>query len=160
MALPELAKRRLKASFFVCAGRIGIKNYLDGSMIRDLLGAGMNIGSHGMDHQDWRTLNSGSLEVEIVEARKKIEDISRSPVRIVAIPFGSYDRRVLRRLKPESWDCIYTSDRGRARLTAKIKPRETLDAAMQDRDILSELLTKPPVKTRIKQALLQFYKRC
>ena len=97
-ALPELAKRRLKASFFVCAGRIGTKNYLDGSMIRDLLGAGMNIGSHGMHHLDWRTLNLDRLDVEIVEARRKIEDVSQTAVEIVAIPFGSYDGRILKKL--------------------------------------------------------------
>jgi peptidoglycan/xylan/chitin deacetylase (PgdA/CDA1 family) len=159
LALPELGKRKLTASFFVCAARIGAKNYLDKSMIRDLLDAGMNIGSHGMNHLDWRMLNWASLEEEIVDARKKIEDVCQRPVRSVAIPFGSYDGRLLRRLIQDSWDCIYTSDRGRARITDKIKPRETLDATMQDRDILTELLAQPRLKTRIVRALAQHYKK-
>ena len=37
LALPELAKRDVKASFFVCAGQIGTKHYLDKSMIIDLI---------------------------------------------------------------------------------------------------------------------------
>jgi peptidoglycan/xylan/chitin deacetylase (PgdA/CDA1 family) len=159
LALPELGKRKLRASFFVCAARIGAKNYLSEAMIRDLLDAGMNIGSHGMSHLDWRMLNSESLEVEIVDARKKIEDVCQRPVRSVAIPFGSYDGRVLKKLNQESWDCIYTSDRGRARTTDKIKPRESLDATMQDRDILTELLARPRLKTLIVRALVQRYKK-
>jgi peptidoglycan/xylan/chitin deacetylase (PgdA/CDA1 family) len=159
VALPELSKRQLQASFFVCAGRIGMKNYLDSSMIKELLSAGMNIGSHGMDHLDWRTLNSERLEVEIVEARKRIEDAGQTPVKIVAIPFGAYNGRILKRLNRESWDCIYTSDRGSARVTDKVKPRETLLAAMQDGDILSELLSRPQLKTNIVRALRQGYKR-
>ena len=48
LVLPQLHKRGLFASFFVCAGRVGKKHYLDRSMIRDLRGAGMGVGSHGM----------------------------------------------------------------------------------------------------------------
>src|SRR5215470_4073438 len=51
IALPELTKRGLTASFFICAGRIGKKRYLDESMIKDLNAGGMVVGSHGMDHQ-------------------------------------------------------------------------------------------------------------
>ena len=55
IALPELAKRNLKAIFFVVAGRIGLPHYLDRVALRDLMSAGMEIGSHGMHHCDWPT---------------------------------------------------------------------------------------------------------
>ena len=48
IALPELAKRNLKAIFFVVAARIGLPHYLDRAALRDLVSAGMEIGSHGM----------------------------------------------------------------------------------------------------------------
>jgi peptidoglycan/xylan/chitin deacetylase (PgdA/CDA1 family) len=159
LALPELAKRHLKASFFVCAGRIGLMHYLDKSMIKDLLDAGMSIGSHGLHHRDWRILNSKKLDEEIVDARKIIEDISQTSVRIVALPFGGYNRRVLMRLNQEQWDCIYTSDRGTVRPTARIKPRETLYGDMQSRNFLSELTTKAPIGVRMTRALTKLYKR-
>src|SRR5262249_21408654 len=98
LAFPELVKRGLFASFFVCAGRIRKKHYLDNSMMKDLLAGGMSIGSHGMDHRDWRLLDSLALDVEIGDARRKLEDVIQRPVTTVAIPFGSYDRRVLKRL--------------------------------------------------------------
>ena len=72
LALPELAKRNLKASFFVCAGRIGTKHYLDKSMIVDLIKSGMHIGSHGMHHRDWCTLSASELGEEISGARRRL----------------------------------------------------------------------------------------
>ena len=56
IALPELAKRNLKAIFFVVGGRIGTPHYLDRAALRDLVSAGMEIGSNGMHHCDWRKL--------------------------------------------------------------------------------------------------------
>jgi peptidoglycan/xylan/chitin deacetylase (PgdA/CDA1 family) len=47
IALPELAKRNIKATFFVIGGRIGSPHYLDRAALRDLISAGMEIGSHG-----------------------------------------------------------------------------------------------------------------
>ena len=159
VALPELSKRGLSASFFVCAGRIGKRHYLDKSMIKDLLEAGMSIGSHGMDHRDWRTLDSIALDVEMGDARRKLEDISQRAVTTVAIPFGSYDRRVLNRLKRDPWACIYTSDRGTARSWAKIKPRETLDVSMADKSLIRKLSAGPSLRIRLRRGCARLYKR-
>jgi hypothetical protein len=41
IALPELAKRNLKAIFFIVGGRIGMPHYLDRAALRDLVSAGM-----------------------------------------------------------------------------------------------------------------------
>ena len=159
VALPELSKRGLQASFFVCAGRIGKEHYLDDSMIKDLLDGGMSIGTHGMHHRNWRILDAITLEEEIADARRKLEDVVQRPVTTVAIPFGSYDRRVLNRLMRDSWDCVYTSDRGKARSSAKIKPRETVDVTMPDENILRTLSAPPPWGMRIRRELTCLYKR-
>jgi len=160
LALPELANRGLTASFFICPGRIGRNHYLDEAMIKDLVGAGMSVGSHGMNHQDWRHLDSAGLEVEISVARRMLADIIGQPVTVVSIPFGSYDRRVLRWLAREQWDVIYTVDGGMARDTSKLKPRTTLTASMQDRDdILQELLRAPYLHLRLRRALSRLWKR-
>jgi peptidoglycan/xylan/chitin deacetylase (PgdA/CDA1 family) len=159
VALPELSKRGLRASFFVCAGRIGKEHYLDNAMIKDLLEGGMSVGSHGMDHRDWRTLDSLDLELEVDGARRKLEGIVQRPVTTVAIPFGSYDRRILNRLRRDRWECIYTSDRGIAHTSAKIKPRETIDARMQDEYLISKLSTNPTPPLRLRRGLSRAYKR-
>jgi peptidoglycan/xylan/chitin deacetylase (PgdA/CDA1 family) len=52
IALPELAKRRLRAAFFVPANRIGAAHYLDRVALADLIAAGMEIGTADTDHRD------------------------------------------------------------------------------------------------------------
>jgi peptidoglycan/xylan/chitin deacetylase (PgdA/CDA1 family) len=56
----------------------------------------MEIGSHGMHHSDWRKLQSTMLHVEVDACRRRIEDVCGKVVTKVAIPFGSYDRHVLK----------------------------------------------------------------
>jgi peptidoglycan/xylan/chitin deacetylase (PgdA/CDA1 family) len=159
IALPELAKRELKAAFFVCANRIGLAHYLDRAAIVDLLAAGMEIGTHGMDHRNWRGLNETILDAEIGEAHRRIEDICGMAVTKAAIPFGSYDWRVLKRLHRERFKCVYTSDRGLARSKAWLKPRDTMDSTWLEADMKRVLTTKPSLQARLRRNAAMLYKR-
>jgi peptidoglycan/xylan/chitin deacetylase (PgdA/CDA1 family) len=118
---PVLAKRGLAGIFFPCAGRIGAPGYLDAAALRDLHAAGMGIGSHGWAHTDWRRADDATMKQEIGEAKDRIEQAVGAAITSAAIPFGSYDRRVLRRAAP--FDTVYTSDGGLARRDAHIQSR-------------------------------------
>jgi peptidoglycan/xylan/chitin deacetylase (PgdA/CDA1 family) len=160
IALPEIAKRGLKAAFFVCAGRIGKDHYLDRMALKDLLAAGMEVGTHGMDHRNWRGLDGTSLDAEIGAARRRIEDICGVAVTKAAIPFGSYDRRVLERLRLERFKCVYTSDRGLARSDAWLKPRDTMDSTwLEEEDIKRVLTARPSLKSLLRRNAAMLYKR-
>lgn len=159
IAMPELAKRGLKAMFFICAGRIGAPHYLDRAAIADLLAAGMEIGTHGKDHRNWRGLDEANLDAELGEARRRIEDVCGMPVTKAAIPFGSYDRHVLKRLRRERFECVYTSDRGLARSDAWLKSRDTMDSTWQEADVAELLAAKPPLKARLRREAAMLYKR-
>ena len=159
IALPELAKRSLKAAFFICARRIGAPHYLDRNALADLLAAGMEIGTHGMDHRDWRKLEEAALDAELGEARRRIEDICGTGVAKAAIPFGSYNRRVLKRLRRERFECVYTSDRGLARSKAWLKPRNTIDGTWLEADIKRVVAANPPLKARLRHNAAMLYKR-
>jgi peptidoglycan/xylan/chitin deacetylase (PgdA/CDA1 family) len=159
IALPELAKRGLKASFFICAGRMGTPFYLDRAALADLLAAGMEIGTHGMDHRDWRALDKAALDSELGEARRRIEDMCGRSVTKAAIPFGSYDRRVLARLRREPFECVYTSDTGLARSEAWLKPRNTMNSTWQEVDVKRILSVKPSLKARLRRNAAMLYKR-
>jgi peptidoglycan/xylan/chitin deacetylase (PgdA/CDA1 family) len=159
IALPELLKRGLKASFFVCAGRIGAPHYLDRLALADLIAEGMEIGTHGKDHRDWRGLDETTLDAELGDARRRIEDVCGIAVTKAAIPFGSYDRRLLRRLSRERFECVYTSDRGLAQSEAWLKPRDTMDSSWQEADIKQVLTVKPSLKARLRRKTAMLYKR-
>ena len=144
IALPELAKRGLKAAFFICANRIGAAHYLDRVALSDLVAAGMEIGTHGMDHRDWVGLDEATLNIETSEARQRIEEACGIAVTKAAIPFGSYNRRVLKRLRRERFEYVYTSDNTFAQSEAWLKPRVTVDNTWLKADIkLKNILSRP-----------------
>jgi peptidoglycan/xylan/chitin deacetylase (PgdA/CDA1 family) len=158
VALPELSKRGLTATFFICSGRIGAPHYLDKLAITDLLAAGMKIGTHGKDHRNWRGLDPATLDIEVGEARRKIEDACGTSVTQAAIPFGSYDRRVLNRLRQDPFECVYTSDRGLAQSNAWLKPRDTRDETWTEADAARVLARKPSLKSRLRRDASMLYK--
>ena len=125
-ALPALLERGLRADFFVVAGRLGQPGYVDEAGVRALSSAGMTIGSHGMRHRPWRSLDDHLLREELVEARETLERVVGAPVVSAACPFGSYDRRALRSLQRLRYQTVYTSDRGTAAPDAWLQARTTL----------------------------------
>jgi peptidoglycan/xylan/chitin deacetylase (PgdA/CDA1 family) len=126
IALPTLHSLGIVATFFVVAGLLGKRGYLDSAGLRALADAGMPIGTHGMWHRPWRGLDERSLSEELLEARERLEDIVQRPVADAACPFGAYDRRVLRRLRGCGYRRVYTSDRGAARRADWLQARNTV----------------------------------
>jgi peptidoglycan/xylan/chitin deacetylase (PgdA/CDA1 family) len=132
IALPRLLERGLAAQFFIAVGLLGEPGRLDKDGVRELLRAGMSIGSHGWAHRDWRRLAPEQMDEELVDAPRVLEEIIGKPVSRVSIPYGSYDRHVLRRLRQAKVSRAYTSDSGRTRdghwLQARNSLRCDLDA--------------------------------
>jgi len=129
VALPELLRRKLRASFFVLGGKLGLPGYVDAQGVRELSRRGMAVGTHGMQHCDWRTLRDEELEAEIADSRRALQEITGRPVEIAACPFGSYDRRVLRVLRRAGFRAVYTSDRGWASADHWLQPRNSVERA-------------------------------
>lgn len=159
IALPRLVERGLTAEFFVLVGLLGQPGRLSRDGVRELLAAGMKVGSHGWAHRDWRRLTSEQAHEEIVRAADVLGDIVGQSITRVAIPFGSYDARVLQRLRHARVTRAYTSDGGRARpeswLQARNSLRQDLDAAW----ISSVLDGTPSLRIRIRRAAARAVKR-
>jgi peptidoglycan/xylan/chitin deacetylase (PgdA/CDA1 family) len=133
IGLPRLQERGLKGRFYVPAGLLGEPGRLDASGVRELHQAGMFIGSHGWAHRDWRALDwspAGAVEVEeeMVRARRHLSQLTGSDVSEVAVPFGSYDRHVVRTLRRTGVTRVYTSDGGWARNGAWLQARTSIRA--------------------------------
>jgi peptidoglycan/xylan/chitin deacetylase (PgdA/CDA1 family) len=123
VALPALRTRGLVASFFPLAARIGQPGSVDASGVRMLRADGMIIGSHGMHHQRWRGLGADALDEELVSARSVIAEAAGVSVTTAACPLGSYDRRVISRLRTLKYTRVFTSDRAVAKSSAWLQPR-------------------------------------
>jgi peptidoglycan/xylan/chitin deacetylase (PgdA/CDA1 family) len=158
-ALPALKARGLKASFFVCAGRVGLNGYLCADAIKELLKAGMSIGSHGMHHRDWRQLGSTELYQEVVEAKLILEGVCGCEITEVAIPFGSYDRRILTELRVAGYRRVYNSNGGLARRDSWLKTRNTLDRFRSGRYVIENTISGDTAAARLRKFLIGSYKR-
>lgn len=128
VALPALLERGMTATFFVLAGRLNDPHHLNADDVRHLVAAGMRIGSHGLHHRDWRPLGDHELTAELAQSRRILEQIVGRPVTQAAVPFGSYDRRVLVHARREGgYARVFTSDGGPARDEAWLQPRTTVE---------------------------------
>ncbi|MFF3442160.1 polysaccharide deacetylase family protein [Streptosporangium sp. NPDC002721] len=126
IALPRLLDRGLTAEFFVLAGLLGEPGRLDEEGVRELVAAGMSVGSHGWAHRDWRRMDTEQSAREITGACRALAELTGRPVSRVAIPFGSYDRHVLAGLRRAGVTRAYTSDGGGARPGSWLQPRNSL----------------------------------
>lgn len=159
VALPALLARGLTATFFVCAGRIGQAGFVDGAALRELLAAGMGIGSHGWNHVDWRRADDKTLAQETQGALDEISAVIGHRVDEVGVPFGSYDRRVLNQLRRTGVRTVYTSDGGRAPLAGWLVPRLSFATSWRQGTLRRAVLAPTGQLERTKLGLIRTLKR-
>jgi peptidoglycan/xylan/chitin deacetylase (PgdA/CDA1 family) len=136
-ALPVLTELGVPATFFVVSGPLGTvpdERRMTPGMLRDLLGAGMEIGAHSRTHPDLPTLSEARLDEEIGGCRADLEGLLGQPVRFLAYPGGGFDDRVVR--------CV---ERHRFRAACSVIPAGRNDGSARfrlSRDVLSPRLDR------------------
>ena len=135
IALPGLMARGLTASFFVLTGRLGRRGSLGRADVAEMFARGMGVGSHGVDHRDLTALAAERLADELAPSRVILEEICGAPVRGFAIPFGRYNRRVLRAVREAGFETAFSSDGGSACADRFLQPRRSLRGDMNFAEI-------------------------
>jgi peptidoglycan/xylan/chitin deacetylase (PgdA/CDA1 family) len=159
IGLPRLLERGLSAEFFVLAGLLGEPGRLDAADVRKLHEAGMRVGSHGWAHRDWRRIDPSLHAQEFRDSRRALGELTGRSVSRVAIPFGSYDRHVLRHLRRTGVTRAYTSDGGRARPDSWLQARTSLHADIGPEWIRSVLDGRPSRSLRARRVVARGFKR-
>ncbi|MFJ9396170.1 polysaccharide deacetylase family protein [Streptomyces californicus] len=103
-ALPVLRRHGFRATVFVLPGRPGGVNEWDPlgprkpllthEDVRRVAAAGMEVGSHGLCHQDLTALTDEELRRETRHSRELIGDLTGSLPEGFCYPYGYVDRRV------------------------------------------------------------------
>jgi peptidoglycan/xylan/chitin deacetylase (PgdA/CDA1 family) len=159
IGLPALRARGLSADFFVLAGRLGAPGSLDEPAVKELVAAGMTVGTHGMNHIPWRGLDPATNKAELVDARARIAAVTGTPVDAAACPLGRYDRRLLGDLRRFGYRRVYTSDRRAANPNAWLQPRFSIRAEDTAESFRALATAVPPLPTRAKDAAKALLKR-
>ena len=101
--LPVLQQARAHAITYVVASLIGKSNewdhatggrhepLMDRVQLTEWIGAGHEIGSHGLTHRDLTILSPEEARREIVESKKMLEDIFGQPIRHFCYPYGGWN---------------------------------------------------------------------
>ena len=121
-ALPALAERKLAATVYCVAGRLGGRNdwpsARPGGFVSDLLSAGdvgklaeagIEVGSHGFLHAPLRISRGEQLEQEIVGSKDALEVLLRRPVRSFALPYGAAPTPAGRALLEHTYATVCTT---------------------------------------------------
>ena len=159
IALPLLLQRGLRADFFVLTGRIGKPGSLDVDGILALQAAGMEIGSHGIHHLRWSSLDQDTLAAEVAHSRLTLQGICAKPLLSAAIPFGTYNARVLRALRMAGYTSVYSSDGGPMNAQAFLRARSSVRTEMSPSVTQDILVAKTSLRRRIRRAVAITRKR-
>lgn len=89
LVLPALRKRGMRASFFVITGFVGKPGYLSWDDVRTLVAAGMEIGSHSVDHRRLTELPEDQAREELLASKQALELELRRPAEAFAYPYNS-----------------------------------------------------------------------
>lgn len=100
IAAPVMKKYGFKGVFFIMTITYNKKNYMSTNQIAELAKAGHTIGLHSWDHTKATKYDNDSiLRVNIIEPRKKLEEIIGQPVNYFAYPYGLTNDMANKRMK-------------------------------------------------------------
>src|SRR5438270_1180028 len=134
IAAPLLAQFGFKATFYVIAGRVGLRGYLSPVQLRELSAEGFEIGCHSMTHSYLDELDDAQLRVEMGEARDRLEQITHRRIVHFSCPGGRWSRS-LARLAAEAGYQSVTTSRVSANTPASRRFNLGRVAVMRDMDI-------------------------
>lgn len=102
---PLLQRLGVRATFYLNPGLWGAAHHvvagdagrlMTADEARALARTGMELGAHSMRHDDLRTLGDAELAADLAACRDAIGELTGTPCRTLAYPFGAYDERVQR----------------------------------------------------------------
>ena len=110
--LPVLQPMGWPATFFIITSRIGERAFLDATQLRRLSGAGMDIGSHTVDHLELPSLDDASRAQQLTQSRATLEKLLGHPVRWFCYPAGRNDSASAASVAKAGYLLGYTTEGG------------------------------------------------
>lgn len=95
VGLPVLQQFGFVGTFFPMTVVLDKPDWLSAAQLRDLVGAGMTIGSHTWDHQRLDRLPGDQWATQLAEPAATLADIIGAPVDLLAYPYGAWSPEAL-----------------------------------------------------------------
>ncbi len=126
-ALPALVEYGFPATIFMVAGGVGGQNYwetavgdvaepmLEASQMAEMQAAGISFGSHTVNHPHLTALSPAEVRTELVDSRRRLEDLLGKPCLTLAYPYGDWNRAVRDAAGEAGYEVACTTLRAAAR---------------------------------------------
>lgn len=122
-ACEELAKRGMRASWFIVSGSVGrdpiwradgrpTGRLLSASELSEMQGNGMEIGSHTVNHVRLTEVDDTRLSQELAESKRALEDLLGRAVGSFAYPYGAWDARCAMAVQQAGYTAACTTRTG------------------------------------------------
>jgi peptidoglycan/xylan/chitin deacetylase (PgdA/CDA1 family) len=140
-AFPILRRLGLVATFYVITGRIGGPNSLSASQLQSLAAAGMEIGSHTVNHVLLTAAIPSAARLQLTRSAAQIEAVTGQRPTTFAYPFGGVDPLDQALVRETGYAMAFTEVYG-CRMswpTRLASPRVRVSAGTLPQDLLHEL---------------------
>jgi peptidoglycan/xylan/chitin deacetylase (PgdA/CDA1 family) len=111
-AVPALAARSWKATFFVTKDFVGAPGFADTDDLARSHAAGMEIGVHGTTHRMLSACPREEVLRELSDCREYLESVTGEPVELGSLPGGERTRTVVAAAREAGLRCLCTSRPG------------------------------------------------
>ena len=105
-AFPILKKYAATATFYIIPDAIASHGYTGGtakhmndSQIKEMVKAGMRIGSHTMSHCDLTSIREEDYQRELAESKRLLEQRFKTHIESIAYPYGLYNEKIVNLVK-------------------------------------------------------------
>lgn len=138
-AYPALRQRGMKGVFFVVTGFVGKPGYLTWENVQALSAAGMEIGSHTLNHLDLTKLSAAELQAQLKESKSILQEKrGEGKVMTLSYPAGKYNDTVVAAAAAAGYDWAVTTKPGVA--TSAQPPLELTRIRVQNETNLTKIL--------------------
>lgn len=111
-AFPLLRQRGFHGTFFIITDFLDKNGYLTWEQVKEMHGAGMEIGSHTLDHPDLTRLPPQQALRQLRESRLVLEDRLGKPVLFLSYPSGKYNPALIRLVQEAGYQAAVATTYG------------------------------------------------
>jgi peptidoglycan/xylan/chitin deacetylase (PgdA/CDA1 family) len=122
-AFIPLAERGMQATWYIVTGKLGghaewlggrsgDNAFLSAGQVKEMAEAGMEIGSHTVNHVHLDRVDGTILHKELTESRRELEDLLGEPVRSFAYPYGALNETVVAAVREAGYKYACTTRPG------------------------------------------------
>jgi peptidoglycan/xylan/chitin deacetylase (PgdA/CDA1 family) len=108
VAYPEMKKYGFKGVFFIMTVSINRPHYMTKEQLKTLSDNGNSVQAHTWDHHMVTKYQGEDWQKQLVQPKKKVEEITGKPADYFAYPFGLWNRAAFPELKKAGYKMAFS----------------------------------------------------